>query len=121
MTREVEMGSHLFVWSGMPNISKMLSETLSQHTARFTTFETHRHRLQVQEKESLIWVLPLGPTISVVWVDVWAGDTTGTTTRESAHICSYILYIYSETSGCEHPESVNTPYSEHFSPVPVFF
>ena len=35
---------------------------------------------------------------------------------------SYHDFIkYSETSGCEHPESVNTPYSEHFSPVPVFF
>ena len=31
-----------------------------------------------------------------------------------------LIFIYSETSGCEHPESVNTPYSEHFSPVPFF-
>ena len=31
------------------------------------------------------------------------------------------MYILCKSVKCEHPESVNTPYSEHFSPVPVFF
>ena len=92
MTREVEMGSHLFVWSGMPNISKMLSETLSQHPARFTyiqftTFETHNN-INYIFRSARKRVFDLGAAtgahnLSGV-VDVWAGDTAGTTTRESA-------------------------------------
>ena len=81
MTREVETGSHLFVWSGMPNISKMLSETLSQHPARFTyiqftTFETHNN-INYIFRSARKRVFDLGAAtgahnLSGV-VDVWAG------------------------------------------------